>query len=260
MRRCEGQTILTFSTHSTHLNGVRTLAQVRRYAEYEKRLAAVAANLGTAASHEDEAVPFPKQSTAYGYLESAPALGFRYRIKCAAVLVARHCSRFHGFPDAACAVCTYGDAANMHRHICLQLCRCSSRTMSLLLKAQEFETRSIVSGSLPDRLANKGLPCVLKCPIRCHELNLRHSTLHCTRLSKAFATNVASVSGQGAIAYSKASETNGATSGDKAPHVPVLLQEASLCCKLRSASHKAGVWQSSAATTRFCFQAGRVQL
>ena len=223
-----------FSSHSTHLICARTLAQARQYAEYEYRLAAVVADVGSTASQEDEAVPSPKQSTAFRYFESAPAHGFRYLTKCAAVFVARHRSRLHSFPNVACAVCTYDDAAAMHRQKCLQLCRCYSRTMSSLLKAQESETRSISSGSLPDQLAKKGLPYVLRCPLRCHKLNWRHPALHCTRLSKASATNVASVSGQDAVAYSKASASNGATTGDRAPHVPVLLHEASLCCNLRN--------------------------
>ena len=167
-------------------------------------------------------------------LSAIPALEFKYLTKCAAVLGARHRNRLHSFPKVACAICTYDDAAAMHRHSCLQLCRCYSRTMSSLLKAQGSETRSIFSGRLPDQLAKKGLPYVLKCPVRCHGLNWTHRVLHCTRLSKASATNVASVSGQDAVAYSKASASNGATTGDKAPHVPVLLQEASLCCNLRN--------------------------
>ena len=255
-----GRLFLMFTTHSTHLNVVRTLAKARRSAEHEDRLAAVAEKFGSAGSQEIEAVPFPKQSTACRHLESALALGFRYLVKCAAVFVARHRSRFYSFPHVACAVCTYDDAAAMHRHKCLQLCRCYSRTMSSLLKAQGSETRSIFSGSLPDQLDKKGLRCVPKCPIRCHTLNLRHLISQCTRLSKTFATNAASSSGQDAVAHSEASACNGATTGDKAPHVPVLLQQASLCCNLHNTSIKAGVWESSAAAASFCFQAGSVQL
>ena len=149
----------------------------------------------------------------------------------------------------------------MHRHSCLQVCRLHLRTMSLLLKAQAFETESIVFGSFPDQLVKRGLPCVLKYPSRCHQTHREYPVSHSSPLSKTFATNVASSSGRDAVAYSETSASNGASTGDKAPHVPVLLQEASLCCNLRSASSKAGVWQCSAATIMyFCFQAGPVQL
>ena len=148
----------------------------------------------------------------------------------------------------------------MHRHSCLQLCRTLLRGMSSLVRAQGFEPRIVVFGNHPDQLAKKGLPCLLENPVRCHRTALCFLAPRCSLLSKAFASTMAGSSGRVAVAYSEASAFNSATAGDKAPHVPVLLQEASLCYTLRNARLKAGVWQPSAATARIHFHAGHVQL